>query len=295
MKKISRYYLLFAAGVLLTLQITGCHAGRSRAEARHGKAVKGDDTADLPIRENIDQKYELATNARVSVWGINGKVDIETGEGPNTEIHIVRSARNQETLDRRRTVIEFTPQRLVIRGEKREGGSLWDFLKGNDEMRMQVRLVLPRAIGLEVSGVNGHVTVGEITGELEISGVNGHVSTQANADKASFSGINGEVGLTVRDPHRTVDISGVNGPIDVRIAGNVNADIEVSGLNGRFHNEGLNIEMPEKKNRRNFSAKLGAGGAAINISGVNGAVTFQKAGAVIIPRQNSKEDQATGK
>ena len=54
---------------------------------------------DLSERDEINQTIELASGARVEVSGINGTVDIETGNTGVAEVHIVRSANNRADLD----------------------------------------------------------------------------------------------------------------------------------------------------------------------------------------------------
>ena len=70
-----------------------------------------------------------------------------------------------------------------------------------------------------------------------------------------------------------VQVSGVNGRVEVRLAPTVNADFDVTGLNGRVNNELQNATVGEQSRAR-FSARVGAGGPRITLSGINGGVTL---------------------
>ncbi len=264
---------------IAALQLTGCvHHSRAAASDSHKTKEQKDGNGDLAVKENIDQTYQLSPGAQVEVSGLNGSLDITTSDTTTAEVHIVRSARTQETLNERKSIIEQSADRLVIRSERGRNRGVWDLLKGGGEtLRTRVTLRLPRKVKLEVSGVNGHVTVGEIDDAVDISGVNGRVTIAQAIGATSFSGINGSIEVTIKDlGKKGIELSGINGPIEMRFANEINADLDVSGLNGGFNDKGMNIVMPDKHDRRNFSAKIGSGGAPINISGVNGAVTFEK-------------------
>ena len=58
----------------------------------------------------------------------------------------------------------------------------------------------------------------------------------------------------------------------------MNADLAVSGVNGAVHTDGLpNVTVQGRISRQNFNARIGAGGAPIKVSGVNGSVGSRRA------------------
>ncbi len=264
---------------LAALQLTGCvHRMRATAKDGHNQKEQKDDSIDLAVKENIDQTYQLAPGAQVEVSGINGSVDITTSETTAAEVHIVRSARTQEALNERKTIIEQAADKLVIRTDQSRKTGVWDLLKGGGEnLRTRVTLRLPRKVKLEVSGVNGHVNAGEIDEAVDISGVNGRVTIAPAAGATAISGINGSIEVTIKDlGKKGIELNGINGPIELRFLNDLNADLDVSGLNGSFNDKGVNVVMPEKTNRHNFTGRIGTGGVPISISGVNRSVTFAK-------------------
>ncbi|HLL73906.1 MAG TPA: hypothetical protein VK421_01305 [Pyrinomonadaceae bacterium] len=226
--------------------------------------------------QRINESYRLAPGARVEVTGINGPVEIATGEGDKAEVQIEARADDAKSLERGRVRIEQANDRLVVRGSQGGGGFLsWVTGRGG-RAKHNVRLLLPRTVALSTSGVNGRVRVGELEGAVDVTGVNGHVELSSAAGGAEVSGVNGAVSFALsRVGENGVVISGVNGRVELRLAPTVNADVDVTGLNGRVNNELQNAAV-EEQSRARFSARVGAGGPRITLSGINGGVTLAR-------------------
>jgi hypothetical protein len=228
--------------------------------------------------QRINESFRLAAGARVEVTGINGPVEIATAEGDKAEIQIEARAENARALRRGRINIERADDRLVVRGPQNNGGGFFSWLTGGGGGRAKhsVKLLLPRKVELVASGVNGPVRVGEIDGGLDVTGVNGAVEVASAAGRAEVSGVNGAVSFALASlGPEGVEVSGVNGRVELRLAPAVNADVDVSGLNGRVNNELQNAAVGEQSRAR-FSARVGAGGPPITLSGINGGVTLAR-------------------
>jgi DUF4097 and DUF4098 domain-containing protein YvlB len=236
----------------------------------------GNATDEQQQPSEIREGYKLQPGAQVKVTGINGKVEIETGETDTAEIYIQRNARNAEELNRRQIIIEHTETSLTIRGEQKNRGGFWNFWANHSNASEQVTLKLPRKISLEARGINGKVNVGMVDGDVRISGVNGKVEIAQASGYAEVSGVNGALTIAVKQlGERGLRISGVNGRVELRLREGLNADLEARGMNG-----GVSSEMPDvsvqKDNDRNYSAHIGSGGAPISLSGVNGGVKLTR-------------------
>lgn len=227
---------------------------------------------DLPVRDEMRQSYELSSGATVKVSGLNGPVDIETSNSGTAEVHIVRSARTREELDRRKIIVEHTPTSLVVRGDNQRGEG------SRGEVRERVRLKVPRHIDLIASGMNGYVNVGEIDGPVKLSGINGRVEVARATGYTDISGVNGRVTVTLaRLNERGISVSGINGGVELRFVEELNADIHASGINGSVDADMPNMTVEGRMSRSNFRARIGAGGTPIKVSGVNGRVRLAKA------------------
>jgi hypothetical protein len=258
------YVLLAVMAVSLAL---AAQAFSANAQRRDGES------RDLAERDEINEKYELLAGARVEVRGVNGTVDIETSSGSMAEVHIVRSARSREELNNRRLIVEHTANSLVIRPERENE-------RGDHNVRQRVTLRIPRAVDLNVSGVNGRTNVGEIDGPVRLSGINGAVEVGQAVGYSHISGINGRVRINIaRLGERGIEVSGINGGVELRFDEDLNADLDVSGINGSVNTDVANVTVVGKFSRQNFRAKIGAGGTPITVKGVNGTVRLSRVGS----------------
>jgi hypothetical protein len=262
---------------------SGAKAGSETASADANQAEtnsivdKGGEGVDFAEREEIRRSYTLKPGADIIVSGINGPVDIQTGETDHAEVLVVRSAKKRDDLQFRKVSIEHDPVELRIRVEE-DRRSLFSAFGSIPEGRQRVMLKLPRKVAVQANGVNGNITVGEIEGGVEMRGVNGQVNI-AQATGANFRGVNGKIDATIAKlSDNGIDLSGVNGNTTLRFVGEVNANVQARGHNGKVESDLPNVEERKGEKRYGrYEARIGTGGAEIGIRGVNGNVYLTKA------------------
>ena len=233
-------------------------------------------------REDIRQTFQLSPGARVEVRGINGPVEIETADTDTAEVHIIRTANDKSELERQRIVVEQSATSLVVRTENSNAGwwgRLWS--GGVSSVRQQVMLKIPRQSEVRVRGINGPVEVGEVEGAVGVSGVNGRVEIAQATGHSEITGINGgvAVGLAELNAEDGVRVNGINGNVEFRLRGEVNADVRVSGLTGNVSVDAPDVIVQEQLKHSRMRARIGRGGASLSISGINGNLIFQSAAA----------------
>lgn len=259
--------LLFACLVLLAFALTFVESPKAvkNLMAKHSDSVTLGEVSD-----QINKTVNLAPGSSTRISGFNGKVTVETWDGDRAEINIQIRASSQEAMDRKPVIIENTANTLVIKTENDKEGGKW----GGDHgwVRHEVNVRLPRNGNLKVSGINGAVTVGQLTGEVGVSGVNGRVKVEQAGTIAELSGINGGVSVAMAKLGESgLRVSGINGGVEIGIRGEVNADVDVRGINGGIDTD-LPLSVQGEMKRGQLVGKLGAGGAPIKISGINGGV-----------------------
>ncbi|HYY59647.1 MAG TPA: hypothetical protein VE842_20120 [Pyrinomonadaceae bacterium] len=226
-------------------------------------------------REEIRRSYQLSEGANVEVRGINGPVSIETADTNTAEVYVLRTAQSESDLENGKITITGTATSLLIEGEQNSGG-LWRRM-WHGEVKQQVTLKVPRQIALTVKGVNGAVSTGEVTGAVQISGINGKVLTAQTVGYSEISGVNGSLTVALRQlGEKGIRISGVNGAIELRFSSKLNADLDVRGINGRVKTDLPDVVVQGEPDRSNYSARIGTGGAPINMSGINGSVRLTR-------------------
>lgn len=272
MKRIVILVVLVAlAGIAGVVVRSSSSKGGTVAELRELVSHNvGDD-----VRDQIQQKYELAPGARVEVGGINGPVKIETADTKIAEVYIERTASCQEALDRRKVNIEADANRLSIHIETVEHNFLAKLFGSRASER--VTLKLPRQISLAAKGINGSFVVGEIEGPIELGGINGKVNVANATGSATFKGINGNIFAGLKNiGQEGITLTGINGNIELQVPADLNADFDAHGMNGRLIADLPNVSI-DKSKRGNYWARIGSGGAGITAKGINGNIRLTQA------------------
>jgi hypothetical protein len=229
------------------------------------------DDSERTEREELRQTYQLSANARIELSNINGSIDIETVEGNTAELRITSYSHNPNP---RKLSVEQTPASLSVRGEARKGSA--DSMNF-DNTSYRVWLKLPRRIALTVNGASGNVLVGEIDGPVRLANVSGSVGVAQAAGSAEVSQVSGSVTMNLaRLGAGGVRVEQVSGKVALRFMDNVNADLQTSGIKGKVYVELANVAVEGEMNRADFRARVGTGGAPINISDVTGSVRLAR-------------------
>jgi len=226
-------------------------------------------------RDVVTKTIPIQPGTAVRISGINGFVEVSTADSNTAEIEIVRTAKTQADLEFHKVLIETANGSLVIRGEREnERNKRW----GRDrDVRQEVTVRLPRSVDLDVSGVNGRVGIGAVDGRVDVSGVNGPVEVAHAGSTANISGVNGAVTMNLeRIASEGLTVSGVNGRVTLAFGEDIDGDLDVNGINGSIDVDMPRVTVQGKVTPQRMRATIGAGGAPIRVTGVNGAVRLTK-------------------
>lgn len=276
---------IFVAAVAV---VVAWFAGHQLANGIHFSVAGGGDAQTFAAgvgagEQVVNDSCALAPGARVEVSGINGPVEIVTTDSETAEIHVENNVSDARDLDYHKIIVTHGADFLSVRGENKGSGG-WGFLRwltgrgsSGRSAHQRVTLKVPRKVEVATRGINGAVHVGEVEGAVRVSGVNGAVTVARANGSAEVSGVNGTVTLGVAQlADEGVRVSGVNGDIELRLAADTNADLSVGGLSGSVTNElrnaTVNGDGDNNNHRAKFSARVGAGGAEIRLSGIHGDV-----------------------
>ena len=270
MKRVAIVVILVVGAAVLGLWHS--HGGVRQGLSRAVGASDGQGDA----REEIRKSFELQPGARVEVQGINGKVDIQTSDTKTAEAYVLRTAGSRDSLNLREVTVEQTATGLLVKSRQVRHG-FWEHIFGTNP-KEEVTIKAPRQIALALKGINGRVTTGDIEGSLEAKGINGRVELGQFSDSAEVNGINGDVSLVVnRLGSQGVHLSGINGTIELKLASGLNADLAAHGMNGSVRSELPDVTVDKNEFGSRYSARIGTGGAPIEISGINGNVRLTRA------------------
>jgi DUF4097 and DUF4098 domain-containing protein YvlB len=81
-------------------------------------------------------------------------------------------------------------------------------------------------------------------------------------------------------PGNLISVRSVNGDVDLRFEGELNADVNAWSVTGNIEPDLPNVErLPAEPPVGRLKARIGGGGASIEIQNVNGNLKLSKAGS----------------
>ncbi len=230
--------------------------------------ARGNPLEDLPVREETLRRYQLAIGARVEIAHILGSVEIEAVDGETAEVYFVRSARTRTDLERFDHIhIEQDATRLMLRGADNSSGGI--------EIRHRVRLRLPKHCLLRLYEVNGKASINGMECAIRLSEINGGALLSHVSGELEMTGINGGITLSLmRLTPGGVRIRDVTGGLELRLADDLNANLELSKLE-----TAPQLETPratvQRVGEKQFQVRIGNGGPTIRLIDVNGMVRIR--------------------
>ena len=282
------YSIVFASLFLSSDGVTTnpAHSFQNTLPAPAGQNLSRDET------EVFEQSYTLNANGRVSVSNVNGSIVVEAWDRKDVKLTATKVADSRETLQDVEIRVDARPEHFSVEADYDE--SRWRNRTDTDRHRrleVQFKLSVPRTAMLnEVETVNGSVTVSNFVNSTKISAVNGNVNASNLRGTAELSTVNGEVmaDFDRLEPGTKIDLSTVNGRVNLTIPSDANATLRADSLNGNISNEfGLPVRKGEYVGR-DLHGRIGSGDVQIKLNSVNGglAINRKKDGRTPSPATN---------
>lgn len=231
--------------------------------------------AALQLTEASTFEVDLAADGRISLENVNGNVTIMAWDNDQVSIEAVKKGRSQEALDATEIVIDDQTDRLHI-----ETRYAKETNRRHDSASVDYTIHVPRQARLdEIELVNGSLTLEGIGGDVVASLVNGEVKARELSGDAEISTVNGrlDIALSELSADSRIDLSSVNGSVDLSLPGRVDAEVDASTVHGGIKNDfGLEVDRGEFVGRK-LRGTLGGGGARLELSNVNGSISIRQA------------------
>jgi hypothetical protein len=265
-------------------------AGAENRPAEFLLSSKDDEGYDLPEREEIREKVKLTSGkavfvvggdrdiradtalTQVLVFSVPGKVKVETADTDSVEVLVVRSARARKDFERQKVKIDKDEGLFIRLLRDRESGPV-------PEIRQRVAIRAPRKAGVEIREIGGDVSIGKIDGYMSVFQVDGNVRAERASAAVFVVDVIGSLGMTFAPlSGYNVRIMRVNGDVDLRFEGEMNANLNASNVNGA-----IKLDFPGVETRKfepeagKFEGRIGKGGAYLEINRVNGNLNLSKA------------------
>lgn len=228
--------------------------------------------APYPFKASLDETHPIQPGGAVSVANVSGGVTVRTWDQPEVRITAEKSARTGEELKQIELAIDASARGVHIRVTLPRRSGWWWFTGSPIRAAVQFTLWVPRTASVDAGTVNGDVVIEGVTGKTYAHTINGRVRASGPLGAAKLSTVSGAITAapTLLPPNARLDLQCINGSITVTLPANVSATLDAATVNGAVHC-GLPIRATER-NLRHVSGTIGAGGAEIRASTVNGSV-----------------------
>jgi DUF4097 and DUF4098 domain-containing protein YvlB len=217
--------------------------------------------------EVFDRTYPLPAGGVFTLANVNGSVRIEGWDREEVQVHGVKSAKtNPQDLQRVQIEVAVAPGSVDVRTRYPEDEGV--------EVTVEYRIRVPRRVLLQsVQTVNGNLLVSGVEGAADLRAVNGDVLVTDTYGRLRARTTNGTVQLELHFSRlpEPVELATVNGVVVVALPSDIDADLEISSVNGDFRSE-LPVKVQGSMASREFRGTLGRGGSPLRIRTVNGGI-----------------------
>jgi hypothetical protein len=237
-------------------------------------------TADYRSEETAEWRktYQLAPAGRVEITNVNGKIDVQPGEGNAVEIVALKKAKGPSPEAAKSALERITIEEDVSPGAIKVNTKLAKSPSGlfnGGGLQVEYRVRVPAGAEVKFTTVNGGIELSGLKGHVSAETTNGGVNAREVTGQIEATTTNGGLDIDLlRVPEGGVKLECTNGGIKVRLPRDGKATISARITNGGINHGDLPIEASGESNRRRLDARMNGGGPRIDIEGTNGGITL---------------------
>ncbi len=250
------------------------------------------DDDDAPIvTEEFHQTYPLAANGRISLENINGAVHIKAWDQNQVKVDALKRAHDAKRLKEAEIRVDARQDSVSIETHYPEHDD-WDGDRHHNPASVEYTLTVPKNARLdEIKLINGALDVARVSGEVHASCINGKLVARGLGGRAELATINGKLEAEFERASEPLELSSVNGSVDLTLPSDAKAEIEATTVHGRIENDfGLHTN-DHRFVGHDLQGELGGGGTHIRLRNVNGHIEIHHAsdGKALSPAKDTGE------
>lgn len=223
----------------------------------------------------------------IRVRNLNGDVRVHASSSDKVEISATKSWRRGDPKDVRIEMRKSSDGSILVCAlwtpnatctetgyDSHDDNRNW---RRDNDVSVSFDVRVPKGVRVGVWSVNGGVSVEGATSEVRAGTVNGGVDATSLGGPVQATTVNGSVHATMGRLEGDQDLtySTVNGSIVAEFTGDIDADVDLTTVNGRFQTD-WPVTITGRIDPRHLHATIGRGGRRIRLSTVNGNVELRK-------------------
>jgi DUF4097 and DUF4098 domain-containing protein YvlB len=245
------------------------------------------------VREEFHHTYPLAADGRIALENINGAVHITAWDRNEVKVDAVKRAHDEERLKDMEIRVNASSSSISIETHYRDRHE--DSSENHQNPgSVEYTLTVPRKARLdEIKLINGSLEVAGVQGQVRASCINGRLTARALGGEARLATVNGKLDANFERALAPVELSSVNGSIDLTLPSDAKASIEANTVSGGIDNDfGLHAN-DHRFVGHDLRGELGGGGTEIKLNNVNGTIEIHHAsdGRSLSPAKDTGEKE----
>jgi DUF4097 and DUF4098 domain-containing protein YvlB len=245
------------------------------------------------VREEFHHTYPLAADGRIALENINGAVHITAWDRNEVKVDAVKRAHDEERLKDMEIRVNASSSSISIETHYRDRHE--DSSENHQNPgSVEYTLTVPRKARLdEIKLINGSLEVAGVQGQVRASCINGRLTARALGGEARLATVNGKLDANFERALASVELSSVNGSIDLTLPSDAKASIEANTVSGGIDNDfGLHAN-DHRFVGHDLRGELGGGGTEIKLNNVNGTIDIHHAsdGRSLSPARDTGEKE----
>jgi Putative adhesin len=230
------------------------------------------------LTEEFHQTYTLAAGGRIELENINGSVHITGWDKNEVKVDAVKTAYSKERLDQATIKVDASKDSVSIRTEYPDRDNTWNNDDQHNPASVEYTLTVPRSARLdEIKLINGSLDIQGVAGEVRAACINGRLAAHGLEGPTKLSNINGRTEAEFDRLGDSIELSSVNGSVELTLPSDSQAKLEASTVHGGIDNDfGLHVNNHQWVGH-DLRGELGNGGTRIKLSNVNGGIKIRHA------------------
>jgi len=241
--------------------------------------------ASLQAQEPWTWNGAVAQGRSIEIKGVNGGVEARLASGSQVRVIAHKHARRSDVESVKIEVVEHQAGVTICAvypspegrpaNECRPGEAGRNNVRNND-VNVDFTVEVPRGVDFIGRTVNGSIEGTGLQSDVQAHTVNGGIDI-ATTGLTRAQTVNGSVDVTVgrADWQNELEIKTVNGGISFSVAGDLNADVTASTVNGDIDTE-FPLTVRGRFGPKRLTGTIGSGGRGLLLTTVNGDIAIRK-------------------
>jgi DUF4097 and DUF4098 domain-containing protein YvlB len=221
--------------------------------------------------QDFQKSYSLNAGGQIKIGNISGDIVVTGYDGNAVLVTATKEGRDSDKID----VEDLSSgNRIDVRVRYPK--------HCNCNASINFKVQVPRSISYDfegISSVSGSVEMQDVTGSVHATSVSGEVRVKDVTGSVNATSVSGSVEVEIQKLSGNDDMkfSSVSGSVNVRLPGNVDADVDMSTMSGSLKTDfPLEVQKEKYGPRNSAKGRLGDGSRRLRMSSVSGSLSLSR-------------------